>query len=694
MKHVKFHLINFLRRVRIHGGEFDTSARAMYRNEVVLPLQAEPRIVRGSTIERKQMSTKTTFKRVALVAVAAMGFGLLSVVPSNSAVLADSFVNGADGSSAVSTTVTVGTEAKALVMYSGLATSSADTATVSGVITAIPAFSSDFQVTFDTDTTASANNTNIELFDGSNPTGSVIAAVDTGRFTAYLNAKFTPNVAGTYSILLRSANGVSNKSIVWTITASAPTAVSAGFSKAWLTTSTINGGGVDYATAFSLCTGADEDGNGGPNQTAADAACAVNPLITTNAPVATTPSAAGNIVASIAVYLRNAPASVVTPGSAAAPITVSITGPGYVGIGNKAVWAKSITESSATAGADGYGGGVGGPANALRKNVFVKSDGTTGVSTISIFVGTTLIAERKVTFYGTASKAVATGVAKVLNSAGAPTQGAISVLLTDSNGNGVANAEASITGTSSDKTVLADLVSGSCAADADSVVGTYLCTVTSVSNFKSGGSATITLTVKSGSTVLATALPISFKLGGLKAASLELSAPTTSMAGEKVTITLTAKDADGNAVADGERQYLSLTEISTNTLGTLSPFSAATEFVNGVATSSFYAPQTGKVTMIHATVAENVASALALTKYTTVIAIENPAITAAEDATAAAEDAADAAAAAGEAALEAQAMAEAAVDAVAVLSAKITTLIKNLRAQITALTKLINSKLK
>jgi trimeric autotransporter adhesin len=44
--------------------------------------QAEPRIVRGSTIERKHMSTKTTFKRIALVAVAALGFGVLSVAPS------------------------------------------------------------------------------------------------------------------------------------------------------------------------------------------------------------------------------------------------------------------------------------------------------------------------------------------------------------------------------------------------------------------------------------------------------------------------------------------------------------------------------------------------------------------------------------------------------------------------------------
>ena len=84
----------FLHRVRIHGGEFDSSARAMNRAggkdtlityEGLISSQADLRIVRGSTIERKNMSTKTTFKRVALVAVAALGLGVLSVAPSSAA---------------------------------------------------------------------------------------------------------------------------------------------------------------------------------------------------------------------------------------------------------------------------------------------------------------------------------------------------------------------------------------------------------------------------------------------------------------------------------------------------------------------------------------------------------------------------------------------------------------------------------
>jgi len=46
------------------------------------------------------MSTKTTFKRIALVTVAALGFGVMSVAPSSAATNANLFVKVADGVSA------------------------------------------------------------------------------------------------------------------------------------------------------------------------------------------------------------------------------------------------------------------------------------------------------------------------------------------------------------------------------------------------------------------------------------------------------------------------------------------------------------------------------------------------------------------------------------------------------------------
>ena len=67
------------------------------------------------------MSTKTTFKRIALVAVASLGFGLLSVVPSIAANLTESAIatDSTDASGAIRTAVTF-----------------TETLTVSGTVTA------------------------------------------------------------------------------------------------------------------------------------------------------------------------------------------------------------------------------------------------------------------------------------------------------------------------------------------------------------------------------------------------------------------------------------------------------------------------------------------------------------------------------------------------------------------------------
>ena len=77
--------IKFPRRVRIHGGECGAVARALHHEARGLPLPAVKRKVFFTTNERKSMSTKTTLKRIALVAVSALGFGLLSSAPSFSA---------------------------------------------------------------------------------------------------------------------------------------------------------------------------------------------------------------------------------------------------------------------------------------------------------------------------------------------------------------------------------------------------------------------------------------------------------------------------------------------------------------------------------------------------------------------------------------------------------------------------------
>ena len=74
--------LKFLRRVRIHGGECGAVARALHHKVKGLSLyQADSgKALESTFIERKQMSTKTTLKRIALVAVSALGFGLMNVI--------------------------------------------------------------------------------------------------------------------------------------------------------------------------------------------------------------------------------------------------------------------------------------------------------------------------------------------------------------------------------------------------------------------------------------------------------------------------------------------------------------------------------------------------------------------------------------------------------------------------------------
>jgi hypothetical protein len=103
----------FLRRVRIHGGECGAVARALHHEVKSLSLyQADLEKSSGSTNERKQMSTKTTFKRIALATVASMGFGLLSSAPSFSAnTVATAFTTAVTPSTTYLTVVSGGTTA-------------------------------------------------------------------------------------------------------------------------------------------------------------------------------------------------------------------------------------------------------------------------------------------------------------------------------------------------------------------------------------------------------------------------------------------------------------------------------------------------------------------------------------------------------------------------------------------------------
>lgn len=208
---------NFLHRVRIHGGEFDASARAMHR-------KAALENVSSATIERTIMSTKTTLKRISLVAVAAMGFGLLSVVPSSAGVSQADTLTLASAAS----TATLGGTAVAVVNQSFVASAAADSLTVTASLVSAP-IGSAFPLVL-----ANAGGTNVNTT-GTSPTGytSGVASSAAGYTTGFTTATFTPTVAGTYVVKFTPGLGVGNTgtiqavAVTWTFTVAAEGAATA-----------------------------------------------------------------------------------------------------------------------------------------------------------------------------------------------------------------------------------------------------------------------------------------------------------------------------------------------------------------------------------------------------------------------------------------------------------------------------------
>ena len=71
----------FPRRVRIHGGECGAVARALHHEAKINSLPAVKRNVFFTTNERKSMSTKTFFKRIATTLAISLGVSVLSLAP-------------------------------------------------------------------------------------------------------------------------------------------------------------------------------------------------------------------------------------------------------------------------------------------------------------------------------------------------------------------------------------------------------------------------------------------------------------------------------------------------------------------------------------------------------------------------------------------------------------------------------------
>jgi len=258
--------------------------------------QADSGKALGSTFnERKQMSTKTTLKRIALVAVSALGFGTLSLVTSPAA-------NALGASAATAISASDVTTARVGVAVTFPVTFTLPSSTVVGTdsilvlarVTSSPANSASVERAADGAgngaVAATASSTNLNWSAGSSGSGSygsvtsdtdnsvsgsvvttgvenwaaanvyTTGSADTAT-TMTLNLTFTPDQAGTYQILIATGSNSGSYDTAAELVALTTAAVVQN-----LTTGTVNittAGAPTTATLAAVTTGAPKAGSVG-----------------------------------------------------------------------------------------------------------------------------------------------------------------------------------------------------------------------------------------------------------------------------------------------------------------------------------------------------------------------------------------------------------------------------------------------
>ena len=673
------------------------------------------------------MSTKTTFKRVALVAAVALTLGGFSAVSAFAVPVA---MNTADITSISLAQVTASPKVGAAVNINAGAvtvgetpadkvsgkftgylssypsggfaqvaasTTLGDGATAAGTFTNVTATFSGSSISAISTTTATATF-------GNTIKASSAAGVSTSGFGSFA---FTPSVAGTY--VLTVWNDANNNGTVdigeavqtITLTVSAATTLSAG--------SAI----VRQAPVGTAVTAATETSDAAYSATLDGA--------TYSAAKGTPPT--GTQVSQVEVILLNADGTAAGQGNTvSASVTgvglVSINGSGSAADGNARTASYQTTGTTNTAvvhiNTDGTVG--------IGSVTISVTDAVTGATTVlatKVFVSTGAVASLSVaaTNYTIGKAGTATGAAVVARTAAGEaispvaagtTTPAFVIKASDSSGNPV-NTLATPTVSTSDATVV---TGGTCALDDGSSttyssgagVGYYNCNFTTAANAVSGAKATLTIKVlnpadATGTTYLTTTVPVS--VGG-KVANTVLTTDSASYApGAQMLATFTATDVAGNPVYDGAASPGS---VSAN-LATGGSAAFTGWYVGGVdasavslAKATLYAPSIAGNLVLTATGTD--AASTVLTANATVSGgvsdtaanaatdAANEATDAANAATDAANAAADSADAATQAAQDAGDKADAALAAVTALSQQVTTVLAKVAALAATLAKI------
>jgi len=610
------------------------------------------------------MSTKTSIKRIALVAAAALTLGGFSAVTASTA-------NAADYSAVVSTS----TGSAGWYVYSAYSATNA-TAIQGGYA----------QVVFVADTGTAGEVWSIQLTGAGSIQGAT-AGTNGGTNATLGGGTLTYPVTGLQ--FTESATAVGTAAAIQAAYGDTLTITSAATGVTTLTATKLSNGSPTSTTAsltFNWVTSATTAVSAQYTQYGV-AAGAATPVLGTVATSITADKAAQTTVANAAATILVKPYDGGNNAMSTEKITAAVTGPGTVGVGTSAQNSMGRAVTSAAAGA--------------LETVTVYGDGTSGVSTITISDGTVTLFTVTVTFTGSPSSVAATqnlyiakagaalGVAQASTPAGTSvaTTDAVTLTVKDSAGNAVAYGKSgTIKVVPADTTIIS---SGTCTEDtATAYAGVFHCSVTGATGAVSGSSTTVKFgALTSDGVTYAYSSDIKFAIGGsvysealtLDAASYNANAP--------VVITITAKDSKGNLAYDQDVALLSVAATATNYLGgNALPGTAVTTLINGKHDfKGNYAPIAGADFTITAT--DNTAAAATLSAKASVSGGAGGgdatlALDAANAATDAANNAYD----------EAQNATQAAQDALAAVTA-LAAQVKSLIASVKSLTALV-SKIK
>jgi hypothetical protein len=513
------------------------------------------------------MSTNTYFKRIALVAVSALGLGVLSTVPANAAVITSSITSSSVAGTSTTVQGAAGQDSKtAATLTVSFQATAADTMSITITPKSKPVLSTGYPTLL------------LQLAD-------TATAGSSGATTVGATGAYTKQVSNTESSTAIGITAGSNSVAAATFRAFIDTATLNASRKAgsyvWTAVMTPYNGVTELTTGITtrditITVGA-ADGDSTTIDPTQSTAFLNTTATTSDAAISALATASSTAAGVLAVRTYNS-SGTARPES----ITVTITGAGLLNFGG--VSGTSLVINSSGSDAD----------------INVRPDGRAGVATIAISTPTKTFASKSLTFYAAAAKTITATVGTPLLAVGANT-GAVRGVAVDANGIAWTGQAYIVASSAADALVGGSATTPVACAAYDTVNSRHNCPVTTLTTgtakFKIIDAATVALATATSNEVSVTvsaATPASVKIEFDKA---------TYAPNERARIYVTPLDASGKAMQSASyTNLLTSTGISVNgavsytgTTTTVDSLTAAGTMTSAAQTSSTSGARAGSM---------------------------------------------------------------------------------------------------